>query len=298
MKNSYIILLLFICIIGCQKQSSRVIATAIPALESILNNLLENTSITVINPVPNDISFEEHNEFWKEHNTLLDSLARTVVAVVDMRNAIPNETLFLKLRKRNIKIIEIDAITPFDENISSIGLIENSDEINPYVWLSITNIMKMAEISAKDLIKLFPSDSSNIINNLKLLKKRYFALKTNYELKFSTITQFDAITMDNSFDYLLKDINFFVTSHYSSDMSTWTKENVTQFNNDIANDQAHTIIHRWKPIGDLGRICNNNNIKIAVLTTGDPKLKHFDKGLFGLVEKNLMTLNNVFQRND
>lgn len=292
MKNTQIILLFFVLsiFIGCQKKTSKTVVTAIPALESILLELTEKSSIDVPNPIPDDISLAEQHQFWEENSQLLDSLSECVTAVVHIRGAIPEETLYLKLRKRNIRIVEIDCVTPLDEDISGVALLEDSDNYNPFVWLSISNIMKMAEIAAKDLIKLFPSDSAIVSDNLQSLKKRYFALKTEYESKFSLIEQFEVVTMDNSFDYLLKDINLFVIHRFASDESEWTKEEHNVFENGLKNGEIHTIIHRWKQAGEIGTQCTKYGAETAVLVTGDPKLNNFDKGLYGLIEKNLSIL--------
>lgn len=292
MKKTHIIILFFVLsiFIGCQKKTSKTVATAIPAIESILLELTEKSSIDVLNPVPNDISLEEQNQFWEENAQILDSISEYVTAVVNIRSVIPEETLYLKMRKRNVKTVEIDCATPFDENVSGIALLDDSENHNPYVWLSISNIMKMSEIAAKDLVKLFPSDSAIVIKNLQKLKKRYFSLKNEYESKFSLIEHFDVVTMNNSFDYLLKDINLFITHSFTSDESKWTKENFKLFKNELKSKQIHTIVHRWKPAGEIGKLCTKYGAETAVLVTGDPKLNNFDNGLYGLIEKNLSIL--------
>ncbi len=290
-KVTYIALIFILSItIGCQRYTSNTVVTALPALESILLDLTNSTDIKVLNPVSKDISLAELDQFWDENSTLLDSLAEIAAAVVSIRSVIENETLYLKLRKRNIRIVEIDCATPFDEHVSSVALFKDPNHINPFLWLSISNVMKMAEITAKDLVKLFPADSTVVINNLQKLKKRFFALKTDYESKFSLLEQFEAVTMEDSFDYLLKDINLFVTHRFPSDENEWIKEEKSIFEEGLKKGEIHTIIHRWKPSGEIEKLCAKFEVETAMLVSGDPGLTSFDDGLYGLLEKNLSIL--------
>ncbi len=278
---------------GCRKDEPKVVVTALPSLASILADLTKNSTISVLNPVPENITLAEHDQYWDERSRAPDSLAKIVAAVVDIRSVIPEETLYLQMRERNIKIIEIDCATPFDRQIEAIPVISREDKINPYVWLSISNVMKMAEIAAKDLSRLFPADSSTILDNLKKLKRRYFSLKSDYESKFSTLERFEAVTFDNSFDYLLSDINLFITHRFPSDESEWTEEELILFEKGVKQGEIHTVIHRWEPAGKIGRLCRENDVRTAILTTGDPKMNNYDNGLYGLLEKNLYILSNT-----
>ncbi len=275
---------------GCQRKRKKIVITALPALESILNALTENSTIEVVYPVPDDISLAEHDQYWEKNSHALDSLAKIVTAVVDIRSVTPEEILYLHIRKRNISVIEIDCATPLDEHISSVPLIKNDNEINTYIWLSISNIMKMAEIAAKDLSRLFPVDSIIILDNLQKVKKRYFSLKSDFESQFSVLERFEAVTMVHAFDYLLNDINLFVTHCFASDENEWTGEERRTFKEGVNSGEIHTLIHRWKPVGDIGTLCDKKGVSTAVLVTGDPKLNNFDNGLYGLLEKNLSIL--------
>jgi hypothetical protein len=287
--------LALILTIGCNTPQKVTVATAVPALEALLKELTLNSSITVVNPIPADLTLEEHHQFLDNHQPMLDSLAARVAAVVTIRSALPDELLFLELRSHNIRAIEIDCATPLSVEVTGVALLRDSGDVNPYVWLSISNVMKMAEIAGNDLSRLSPADSVKILANLKKIKQRYFALKSDFETKFSLIDNFSAASMDPAYDYLLNDINLFVTHRFPADESDWTAPQISAFKRALSNHTVGTLVCSWKPTGEPGALTEQYAMRPAILRKGDIALQNYQQGLYGLLEQNLASLLAAYQ---
>ena len=289
------ILLFFITIIApllltsCTPHTPERVAVTLPAISSITHELTAQTHIAVVDFIPKDISIAELDQYMDEHPAVLDSAA-TCDAVFDLRSVIPEDIAYLELRHRNIRIIESDCAAPLDAKITPIPLIDAPEGSPHYVWLSVSNVMKMAEIASKDLSLLYPHDSTKIRTNLASLKKRYFALKSDYETKFAEVPDFSACEFGGDFDYFLKDINLFVTERYPADETSWPNTTTADFTANIASGSIKTVVHRWKPTGDIGATLDAAHVPTAVLVVGDPALHAYDNGLFGLIESNSKAL--------
>ncbi len=279
---------------GCTPQKKPRIVATLPAISSLLCDLTSGTGIIIQNAIPPDVSIAELDQFITEHGKLLDSLS-LCDAVFDLRSVVRQDVFYPQLRKRNIRIVEVDCATPPDPVLSPIPILLNgANEPNPFVWLSVSNAVKMAEIAAKDLASLYPHFSGRIFENLADLKRRYFALKASAEGELAQIADFRATVLTPDFDYFLNDVNLFVPYRYSGDDNEWTVKEKNEFSDNVRRGRIRTLVHRWKPTGASAAICDSAHVDVAVLAVGDPAMKFFDKGLFGLIQKNYALLQDAF----
>jgi ABC-type Zn uptake system ZnuABC Zn-binding protein ZnuA len=280
---------------GCAQRHAHRVVASLPAIESILADLTANTSIKVFNPVPRDVSLLELEEFLDKHGKLCDSIA-FCDAVADLRSIIPQDAVYRALRKRNIRIVEIDCATPLDPNVTPVPLTRSAGDATPYVWLSASNCMKMAEIASKDLEKLFPRDSAAVCANLQVFKTSCFALKSKYESKFAAIRDFEAATMTRDFDYFLGDVNLYAAFRFPADEDSWSDTEKRDFFAQVKSGQIRTVIHRWKPTGRIGGVLDSCRVATAILCAGDPAMNSFDHGLCGLLERNYSILYEALKK--
>ena len=226
------------------------IVTAIPALGSIAQELIKGTQISLKNGLEGDITLDEYENYYLNKEHLLDSLAQSADAVLTLRSSIPEDMLYLRLRQRNIRVVEIDCASPDNPVIGAIGKIYfKNTTTNPYMWLAPTNALRMAEIVSSDLSSLFPSQQKQISSNLKQFKKSLLTLKLHYDSLYLTLPHFDVAVMDNNFDYLLKDIDLYVVQEYPQEID-WDSTITTQFTTDIRNKRFATVVHQWEPSGE------------------------------------------------
>lgn len=266
------------------------VVTAVPALEAIGKELMKKTEISILNPVGKELPLQELEGSIKESKGNLDSLAPSICAVLSLRSIMPEDYLYIQLRQKNIRIVEIDAASPLNPTLTSVGTIRTEEGINPYIWLAPSSVIRMAEIIGKDLVALFPKHQKQIESNLQELRSAIRSLQNEYEQKFLQLDRFEAATMDHSFDYLLKDINLFVTLQLPGEMS-WEENHTKSFKNGVTNKLFTTVVHRWIPFGDPAEIAKKGGVSFSVLNTGLPGLNHFDMGIVPFLRSNLEALN-------
>lgn len=271
-------------------KKNRTIATSIPALEALCKELLDSTSITVYNPMSSTTTLEEFEDFFDEKEALLDSLAEVIDAVVDIRSIIPQDMLYVELRQRNIRTVHIECATPQSSVLGAIGNITRTDgAINPYIWLAPTNMIRMAEIAATDLMALYPDARHQISLNLANLKKEIIQLKMNYENIYLELPRFDAAQMDESFAYFVKDIDLFIVASYPPEID-WDEALTENYSQAVEQKLFAVVVHRWEPFGTPKEVADKAGIPFAVLTPGLPKGDHFDNGVVAFIENNLQAL--------
>ncbi len=286
MKSILMFLLVMTVSISAKKQTQKVVVTAVPPLAAIANELVEETAISVLNPFGSETPIPELTEKIKESRKLIDSLSAQTAAVLSLRSILPEDYLFIEMRRRNIRIVEIDAASPLNPTLTAIGTIRQGEEVNPYVWLAPSSVIRSAEIITKDLQALFPDESAKLDKNLQTFRKELRSIRNEYEQKFLKVDQFEVATMDRAFDYLLKDINLFVTLELPGEMD-WQESETAEFNSGIKAEAFGAIVHRWVPFGDMAETAEEAKIPFAVLNTGFPGMKQFDEGILTFLRSNL-----------
>ncbi|MCL1946063.1 MAG: zinc ABC transporter substrate-binding protein [Chitinivibrionia bacterium] len=290
-----IIFYLFIfcaCVFAKKNVEPTTVITSIPALEALTKEIVKGTPISVVNPFGNEISLDELEGICKEFEKELDKLSPNVAAVIDIRSIIPQDQLFIQIRHRNIRVIEIDCATPASPVITAIGKIrDESGEVNVFAWLSLSNAIRMAEILESDLSALFPKHAKKISENLILFKKNANAMRNDFVRKFLKSENFSAICFTQDFDYLLKDIDMFVVEKFSPEYD-WDEETIEKFENLLKDGQISTIISRWETGEPAAAIMKKYDVKSSVLETGFPAANSFNDGFLKFWERNVLILLN------
>jgi len=271
-----------------------VVVTAIPALESIGRELVVGTPVKIVNPVAGEYGIAELPEMIKARATSIDSVSMAV-AVLSLRSIMEEDQLFTALRQKNIRIVEIDAATPLNQTLTAVGTISNEGVVNPLIWLAPSAVIRSAEIIAKDFEQLFPEYAETIENNLQKLRAEIRALQNEFEPKFIAVEQFEVATMDRGFDYLLKDINLFVTMEFPGEMN-WSDEDLVRYSEALKNGAFSAVIHRWEPIGDPIDLAVKAGVKFVTPDAGFPSNGQFDKGIATFLKKNFQIILDGFAR--
>ena len=184
--------------------------TSIQAVYSIAKSLTKDTDIEVYSIFDSDVSMDYGKSAFDNKDLDLSS-AKDAVAVVDVARVWGNDYLYEYARRKNIRIIEIDASYSFSGNdYLSLSLLnyKNGDR-NPYVWMSFQNVIKMANITADDLSELFPEDSKRIEDNLINFSQEVKEIENGYLEKTLDLSSLSVITLTENLDYLFNDLNIF-----------------------------------------------------------------------------------------
>jgi len=200
------------------------VLTSIQSVYSIAQNITKNTDIEVYSIFDSDISMDYGKSAFDNKDLDL-AVAKNAVAVIDVAKVWENDYLYEYVRRQNIRIIEIDASYSFSgDDYSALSLLNyKNGERNPYVWMSLQNTIKMADIIAADLTRLFPKNEKVIATNLKKFTEELKDLENNYLRETLNAKSLSVIALTGNLDYLFNELNIFANHVEFSQM---TSENI------------------------------------------------------------------------
>ena len=243
-KITFILMFLLIGTMYAENRTfkkNKKVLTSIQSVYSIVKNITKDSDIEVYSIFDSDVSMDYGKSAFD--NSELDlSSAKEAVAVVDVAKVWNNDYLYEYARRKNIRIVEIDASYSFSGNdYLSLSLLnyKNGDR-NPYVWMSFQNVIKMANIAADDLSELFPENSKIIEKNLTKFSQEIKEIENGYLEKTLTLSSLSVITLTENLDYLFNDLNIFFNY---TDTNEVTVKNVAEIMK--RNNSKIFISDRW-----------------------------------------------------
>ena len=222
-------------------KKNKKVLTSIQSVYSIVKNITKDSDIEVYSIFDSDVSMDYGKSAFDNSDLDLSS-AKEAVAVVDVAKVWNNDYLYEYARRKNIRIVEIDASYSFSGNdYLSLSLLnyKNGDR-NPYVWMSFQNVIKMANIAADDLSELFPENSKIIEKNLTKFSQEIKEIENGYLEKTLTLSSLSVITLTENLDYLFNDLNIFFNY---TDTNEVTVKNVAEIMK--RNNSKIFISDRW-----------------------------------------------------
>ena len=213
-------------------KKNKKVLTSIQSVYSIVKNITKDSDIEVYSIFDSDVSMDYGKSAFD--NSALDlSSAKEAVAVVDVAKVWNNDYLYEYARRKNIRIVEIDASYSFSGNdYLSLSLLnyKNGDR-NPYVWMSFQNVIKMANIVADDLSELFPENSKIIEKNLTNFSQEIKEIENGYLEKTLTLSSLSVIALTENLDYLFNDLNIFFNYTDSNEVTVKNVSEIMKRNN-------------------------------------------------------------------
>ena len=213
-------------------KKNKKVLTSIQSVYSIVKNITKDSDIEVYSIFDSDVSMDYGKSAFDNKDLDLSS-AKDAVAVVDVAKVWNNDYLYEYARRKNIRIVEIDASYSFSGNdYLSLSLLnyKNGDR-NPYVWMSFQNVIKMANIVADDLSELFPENSKIIEKNLTNFSQEIKEIENGYLEKTLTLSSLSVITLTENLDYLFNDLNIFFNYTDSNEMTVKNVAEIMKRNN-------------------------------------------------------------------
>ena len=234
-KITFILMFLLIGTMYAENRTfkkNKKVLTSIQSVYSIVKNITKDSDIEVYSIFDSDVSMDYGKSAFD--NSELDlSSAKEAVAVVDVAKVWNNDYLYEYARRKNIRIVEIDASYSFSGNdYLSLSLLnyKNGDR-NPYVWMSFQNVIKMANIAADDLSELFPENSKIIEKNLTKFSQEIKEIENGYLEKTLTLSSLSVITLTENLDYLFNDLNIFFNYTDSNEVTVKNVAEIMKRNN-------------------------------------------------------------------
>ena len=213
-------------------KKNKKVLTSIQSVYSIVKNITKDSDIEVYSIFDSDVSMDYGKSAFDNSDLDLSS-AKEAVAVVDVAKVWNNDYLYEYARRKNIRIVEIDASYSFSGNdYLSLSLLnyKNGDR-NPYVWMSFQNVIKMANIVADDLSELFPENSKTIEKNLTKFSQEIKEIENGYLEKTLTLSSLSVIALTENLDYLFNDLNIFFNYTDSNEMTVKNVSEIMKRNN-------------------------------------------------------------------
>ena len=213
-------------------KKNKKVLTSIQSVYSIVKNITKDSDIEVYSIFDSDVSMDYGKSAFDNKDLDLSS-AKDAVAVVDVAKVWNNDYLYEYARRKNIRIVEIDASYSFSGNdYLSLSLLnyKNGDR-NPYVWMSFQNVIKMANIVADDLSELLPENSKIIEKNLTNFSQEIKEIENGYLEKTLTLSSLSVIALTENLDYLFNDLNIFFNYTDSNEMTVKNVSEIMKRNN-------------------------------------------------------------------
>lgn len=163
---------------------------------------------------------------------------------------------------QNMKIIDSS------ENMQN--LIKENDETNPHIWTSISNYIAQVKNITKGLKEVNPENAEIYEENSKQYIKELTQLKLKYETELQKLNGKNAISLNESFEYLARELGLNLTTiHTSHEDSTMSAENLKNIINIVKqNDIKIIIVDINDDLKNAQTIANETGATIYKLNSG------------------------------
>ena len=203
------LLFILMLIIGSFSFAENIVITSIQPLYSLTSYLTKGTDIKVYTPFGSDISMTMSKEAIREEGFNL-AIAKKAQAVVDIARIWPEDVIYGKARMSKINIVEIDASHPYDEKMTTLFFSDYSNgKVNPYIWTGSKNLVRMVNIIARDLIKLYPQNKAKIEKNITKFTADLLKIENEANEKLLAVGEAEVISLSENLQYFLNDMNIY-----------------------------------------------------------------------------------------
>ena len=203
------LLFILMLIIGSFSFAENIVITSIQPLYSLTSYLTKGTDIKVYTPFGSDISMTMSKEAIREESFNL-AVAKKAQAVVDIARIWPEDVIYGKARMSKINIVEIDASHPYDEKMTTLFFSDYSNgKVNPYIWTGSKNLVRMVNIIARDLIKLYPQNKAKIEKNITKFTADLLKIENEANEKLLAVGEAEVISLSENLQYFLNDMNIY-----------------------------------------------------------------------------------------
>ena len=203
------LLFILMLIIGSFSFAENIVITSIQPLYSLTSYLTKGTDIKVYTPFGSDISMTMSKEAIREEGFNL-AVAKKAQAVVDIARIWSEDVIYGKARMNKINIVEIDASHPYDEKMTTLFFSDYSNgKVNPYIWTGSKNLVRMVNIIARDLIKLYPHNKAKIEKNITKFTADLLKIENEANEKLLAVGEAEVISLSENLQYFLNDMNIY-----------------------------------------------------------------------------------------
>lgn len=185
-------------------------------------------------------------------------------ANIFIENGLGLESFIEKITTTNKDLVIIDS----SSNVQN--LIKEEDETNPHIWTSIENYIKQIQNISSSLIEKNPENAEIYKKNADEYIAKLEGLQSKYSRELQNLNGKSAIILNESFEYLAKDLNMNITTiHTDHEESTISAEMLKNIINKIkAEDIKIIIVDINDDLKNAQTISNETGAKIYKLDSG------------------------------
>ena len=258
------------------------VLTGLQATYSLATALAAGTGITVRNLPPNGSPMDGVNRALAR---LKPEAFTDVTAVIDIAKLWADDPLFPAVRAHNLTAIQIDASFPWehDETGKGVQVIATPTDdaswlkkeaavtqpASPYVWLSLPNGIRMAELIAADFVRIVPNDAARIQANLIAISQALSAMKAQYEATFAASPNARVFALANEFVYLFADMGLFVDAWFTRQDVEWTAADYAGLTKHLKSRGLKVVVHKWDPDAKVKAAVAAAGARLVILNAGD-----------------------------
>jgi ABC-type Zn uptake system ZnuABC Zn-binding protein ZnuA len=260
------------------------VLTATQATYSLAAALAAGTPIAVANVPADGRSLALLKDYLERRKEALAPDFQAATAVVTLTNALPSDPLYRFAREANIRVVDIEAAVPWaldrpgvalaDTPASDVDWAADADApataTAPYLWLSVSNAIRMGDLIAHDLSALFPQHAATIARNLDEQKRSLLALRNEYQERLIASGSDVVFALTGDFVYLTNDLGLYVDGYFIKQDVRWTADDLANLTRHLRERGITVVIHRWQPSEEIQSAIRAAGAELVVLDPGDP----------------------------
>jgi len=267
-----------------QEPSGPLVLTGTQSTYSLTIALTSGTPIRVQNVPADGRQLSLLKDYIARRMDTLGSTFAGATAVVSLTNALPGDPLYRFARDANIRIVDIEAGVPWsldapgvalaDMPVSSVEWGSDTDRpetaVAPYFWLSVSNVIRMGDIIARDLEALFPASAAAIAANLAALKRSLLEWRGDSEARLIETGADVVFALTGDFVYLTNDMGLLVDGYFIKQDVRWTDAELAMLTKHLRDNDIKVVLHKWLPSEAIQSAVRAAGAKLVVLDAGDP----------------------------
>ncbi|VVP54596.1 hypothetical protein PS900_05620 [Pseudomonas fluorescens] len=247
----------------------RVLAS-LPITYGLGEVLLKGTDVSLERAAPANLPGSRQTAYFTGRGApALTKLANDADAVIGLRSLWPDDPLYPISRRSNIRIVEVDAARPVDGALPGIALQPDNkvDGLNSQPWFSSSNMGRMADVMAADLVRLAPEAKPKIDANLAALKQRLLKLSAESEARLASVDNLSVMSLSDHFGYLIGSLNLELIDQDARADAEWTPEALTQLATTLKDNDVAVVLHHRQPSDALKAVIAGSGSRLVVLST-------------------------------
>ena len=304
----------FFILLAANVQAADIILTGTQATYSLATALTRETPIEIVNVPEDGRQMSLLRDYIARRTERLEDTFATATAVISLTNALRGDPLYRFARDVNVRVVNIDAALPWSLSRAGVGLTDSpvstidwgtdTDPIHsivaPYFWLSVSNAIRMGDIIAHDLIKLFPDFANAIQANLGNLKWSLINMRNEYQGRLIETGSDTVFALTGDFVYLTNDMGLYVDGYFIKQDIRWTEDDLAGLTSHLMERDIRVVLHKWEPSDAIQNAIRAAGAVLVVLDSADPGMVENRQlvadGLQQILRSNLDAISNALSQ--